>query len=264
MRRTNTVNFTTFNLTLPDSATFTFTTSSLTSPNAIRITISPSSDWKMPYHWHPSEIYATVPPQAAACERLTCRSGTLQVYIAKGPDGYSQVGPAGMSLQFVPGERIAWHRPKNSAKVPLIVDLMADHVLWRNICSAILDRDIFPRLASTPWWLKALFAIVAAVPPWKNKLLSVMLWIQLQSIYFAHDFHVYHGYVGVTWPWLALPFGSRPPQWAKRLQLQSTFLIARVVMAIAYWTGTLLLGMKGEYAEYTPSDGGGVEKPWVS
>ncbi|RYP45732.1 hypothetical protein DL768_007973 [Monosporascus sp. mg162] len=248
MHRTNTVTFTTFNLPLPDGATFTFTASSPTSRNAIRITISPSSDWKMPYHWHPSEIHATVPPQAAACERLTCRS----------------VGPAGMSLQFVPGQRIAWHRPKNNAKVPLIVDLVADHVLWRNICSAILDRDIFPRLASTPWWLKALFAIVAAVPPWRNKLLSVMLWIQLQSIYFAHDFHMFHGYVGVTWPWFAVPFGSRPPLWAKRLQLQSTFLIARAVMTIAYWTGTLFLGMKGEYAEYTPSDGGGVEKPWVS
>ncbi|KAF2489112.1 hypothetical protein BU16DRAFT_173249 [Lophium mytilinum] len=80
------------------------------------------------------------------------------------------------------------------------IDLVADHTIWRNICSAVLDGDIFPQLHSTPLWLKALFAILAVAPEWRNGLLGLMLWIQLQTIFYTHDFRVYHGYIPVIWP----------------------------------------------------------------
>jgi hypothetical protein len=214
----------------------------------------------MPLHWHPSENHAIA--AAAACERVSCLSGTLRVYVAQGVSGsYDKVGSTGMSVKFAPGQRVAWNRPPRPyAQLPLTVDLVADHALWRNICSAVLDRDVFPQLSSTPSWLKALFTILNVVPAWRSELLSLMLWIQLQTIFHAHDFRVYHGYVMVTWPWIARPFGSRPPVWAKRLQLQSLYFIARAVMTTAYWVGTLFLGIKGEYVEYTPSRDHGEEK----
>jgi hypothetical protein len=252
MHRTNTTNVTIFNLPFPDAATFTFPSSSPLSPNAIRIAIPPSSGWHMRLHWHPSENRAAA--ATAACERVSCLSGFLRVYVAQGLSGsYDKLGSTGMSVKFAPRQRVAWNRLKRDAQVPLTVDLVADHALWRNICSAVLDRDIFPQLRSTPLWLKALFAILAVVPSWRNGLLSLMLWIQLQTIFQAHDFHMYHGYIPVTWPWMCQPFGGRPPVWAKRLQLQSLHFIARAVMTTAYWAGTLFLGMKGEYVEYTPS-----------
>jgi hypothetical protein len=211
----------------------------------------------MPLHWHPCETANTA---VAACERVTCLSGSLHVYVAHGIFGnYDKVGFAGMSVKFAPGQRISWNLTKKIAKdpqeVPLTVDFVADHTLWRNYCStAILDRDIFPQLASTPLWLKALFAILALLPSWRNKLLSLMLSIQLQAIFFAHDFHVSHGYVPVTWPWISQPFSGRPSVWAKRLQLQSMLFIARaVILTAAYYAGTLFLGMRGEYLEYTPT-----------
>jgi hypothetical protein len=109
---------------------------------------------------------------------------------------------------------------------------VASHALWRNVCSAILDRAVFPQLASTPLWLKVLFAMLAVVPSRRDRLLDVMLWIQLQVIFAAHDTHLYHGCVPVTWLWL-MPF-SNVPDWARRWQVQSYYVIARVVMTVAY------------------------------
>ena len=210
----------------------------------------------MPLHWHPSENRAAT----AACESVNCLSGSLHVYITQGISGGSDRVGSKLSVRFAPGQRVAWNPARDAEKILLTLNLVADHALWRNICSAVLDRDIFPRLASTPLWLRALFAALTVVPSWRNKLLSLMLWIQLQTIFLAHNFHMDHGYVQVTWPWIAQPFGGQPPVWAEKLEIASLYFIARVVMTAAYWTGTLLLGMKGEYAEYTPIRGHESEK----
>jgi hypothetical protein len=181
-------------------------------------------------------------------------SGSLVVYTTIGTSGGGHtIGSKGMTVRFKPGQRVAWCRLNADSHTQLTVDLVADHILWRNICSAVLDGDMFPRLASTPWWLKALFAILVVMPLWRNALLRFMLWIQLQVIFLAHDFHVYHDYVPVIWPWILQPFGGQPPDWARQLQMQSFYVIAKAVMTTAYWTGRLFLGMKGEYVEYTPS-----------
>ncbi|KAF2434150.1 hypothetical protein EJ08DRAFT_646604 [Tothia fuscella] len=253
MQRTNTTNTATFDLPLPEKATFVFKSSPPSSPNTIHITISPSGTWRMPYHWHPSETANTT---VAACQRVTCLSGYLHVYVASGiSSNYDELGFEGMTVNFAPGERISWDLSETGTdhqQVPPTAELVADHTLWRNYCGAILDKDIFPQLASTPTSLKVLFAFLDFLPLWRTKLLNLMLSIQLQAIFFTHDFHVYHGYIPVTWPWISQPFGGRPPAWAKRLQLQSMVLMARTVMMTAYYTGTLFLGMKGDYPEYTP------------
>lgn len=177
--------------------------------------------------------------------------------------GYNVTGSTGLSKTFEPGLWVLWYRPKLNAQISLTVDLVADHTLWRNVCSATLDKAIFPDLASTPVWIKGLFALLAFIPSWREQLLNPMLWMQLQTIYFSHDFHVYHGRIPVTWPWLAQPFGGRAPAWAEHLQLQSLYIISRVVMTSAYWFGRLFLGMKEEYREYTPSGAHRDEKSQI-
>ena len=244
MSRSDTRDITTFNLPFPDAATFPFLPPSI-NPLAsnIRITVPESSRWYMPLHWHPYE------GRVATCKKITCQSGFFRVHLAQGLASWNELGSTGKTVNLAPSQRVAFYRDASGPNDPLTVILEADHVLWRNICSAILDRDIFPELDTTPFWIKAMFTLL---PFGRDALLSMMLQIQLLTIFAHHGVHLYHGYISVTWPWTAQPFGGRPPDWAKRLQLQSLYLIARVVMAASYRIGRVLLGMRGQYDEYTP------------
>lgn len=238
-----------FELPAPREATFTFIPPSPTFPNEIRIALPAQNSWRMPLHWHPAADEAGT----VGCQRVTCASGRLLVSTVAGTSGGGlRVGSRGMTVEFQPGQRVSWSAPPDRDPVALTVILMADHVLWRNICSAVLDKDIFPQLASTPFWLKGLFALLRPVPSWRNRLLDAMLWFQLHAIFAAHDFHIYHGRIPITWLWMYQPFGGDPPEWAKKFNVRSMYVISKVVMKGAYWTGRLLMGMKGEYAEYTP------------
>ena len=258
MHRSNTTELITFTLPFPDAVTFTFLVPSPSSPvtsrNAIRITIPPDSKWRMPLHWHPSEHYSDTVSNFG-CEQINWISGFIVIYVgSRNGSNYHKAGQGGMKTKISPDDQVGWGRDRsreNGAEFPLEAELVASHALWRNMCGAIRDRAIFPRLASTPWWLKVLFAILAALAPsWRERLLDLMLWIQLQAIFVAHDTYLYHGRIPFTWPWLMT--WSRPPDWAKSWQAKSFYVIAWVVMAVIYWAGTLLLGMKGEYVEYTP------------
>lgn len=249
MNRTNTTSLTTFTLPFPEAASFDFDVSpKSTNLNAIHITIPPLSTWRMRLHRHPSETQVSHP--TPACQSVTSISGPLRIVMGPGLGGWNKTGRAGLSKTFEPGLWVAWYRPRHDAQTPLTVLLVADHILWRNICSATLDKAIFPKLSSTPFWLRSLFALLAFAPSWRERLLDLMLWAQLQTIFFEHDFHLYHGFIPVAMPWVASqPFGGRAPDWAKRLQLRSLYFISRVVMTSTYWVGRLFFGMKGEYEE---------------
>ena len=253
MQRTNTTSLTSFTLPSQDEVTFIFKPTGESPPHTIRIALPPSSNWIMPYHWHPSySQYSTFSSNTTPCQCVTSLEGHLHVSIVHGiSGGLDRLVGAGTNVDLKPDERVSWDRAFDDTK-PLTVELVADQTLWRNVCSAVLDREIYPQLSSTPFWLKALFGILAPSPSLRNKLLNLMLRAQIKTIFFAHDFHTSHGYVPVTWPWIMRPFGGRPPPWAERLQLRSLLFIAWMVMAINYWISTLLLGMKGEYVEYTP------------
>jgi hypothetical protein len=79
---------------------------------------------------------------------------------------------------------------------------------------------------------------------------------QVQMMYFAHDFRMYHGSFGFLYLWLLThPFGSkRPPNWVFTIEWWSISLISVVTHSICYWSGRLFLGMKAEYLEYTPGN----------
>lgn len=259
MHRTDTTDFATFTLPFPEAAIFDFTAPPSSTPlNAIRITIPPGSTWRMPLHRHPSEIHRT--KATAACHSVTSFSGPLYICWGRGLFLGNLTGGTGVSKTFEPGLWVAWSRWEDKASTPLTAILIAEHVLWRNICSAIIDRDIFSTLTSTPFWLKGLFALLAFVPSWKARMLNVMLWTQLQTIFYAHDFHLYHGHIPLVSLWMCWQiWPDRPPRWVERLTLRSLQVTSRVVMTSAYWIG-LFLGMKGEYEEYTPRGEHGREK----
>ena len=160
-------------------------------------------------------------------------------------------------MSFQPGQRMGFNcsrrdRHTRASLENLTVALDADPVLWRNVCSATLDRDLYPNLASTPYWLKALFAFLALLPRWRELFLSGILWVQIQAMFYAHDFHLYHGHVPLARPWTAQPIGGRAPMWAYRAQAWSMRAISRVVMAACYWGGWLFCGIRGAYEVYTP------------
>ncbi|SMR52622.1 unnamed protein product [Zymoseptoria tritici ST99CH_3D1] len=244
MKRTYTTTTDIFNLPAPNAATFDFS-----NPAHITIAIPTESQWFMPYHWHNSHLDG---------KRLRCIEGKLQLYVATiQADGrvadYSHF--CGSSWQiFDINQHVGWHRSKiASQRHPLKVEYEADQALHRNLCSAILDRDIYPRLSSTPVWIKGLFATVACIPGVKNWLLDRALGVQLEMIYYRHDFHVRHGSIWFQLPWLLLSWGhEEPPLWTEKAYVWSLIVFSGVVMGTTYWFGRLVLGMKGEYAEYSP------------
>lgn len=253
MHRTDTTSINTFQLPAPAAVTMT----SMAPPqrkltHAIHITVPHANAWRMPYHWHTSQNQ-----RHGACESVKCLSGFLYAFIAEGLFvNYTRAGSTGMKIKFAPDERVAWDRngSRKGDITPLEVEFVADQILWRNHCSATLDKDIYPQLDTTPFWMKFLFATLGAIPRWRNNMLNAILWVQLQTIFYAHNVHVYRGFIPFMWPWEYQPFGGRPPQWARRLQIGSIYFIARMVITASYWLGRLVLGMQGRYAEYTPSN----------
>ena len=207
----------------------------------------------MPKHRHPSYAKSSTISSGSAtipCRRVTVVKGRLSITCSS--QGNIS-GGTGLDVELTPDDRVAWKRRSGDNDL-LIVDLLADVILWRNICSATIDRDIFPNLASTPYWFKAFFTILAPISRYRVKLLDLIFYIQIQMIFYAHDFYVYHGTIQLHSLWLLPWIFRQAPPWVDRFELQISYIITRVVMATAYWVGKLFLGMKGEYSEYTPRE----------
>ena len=245
MDRPDTTRQTVFQLPEPKSVTFDFT-----QPDYIRVTVPPGSTWSMPLHWHHNH-------DSRRCVSVRCAGGPLRVFTAKRTGGSSDLlGSAGTQQRFEASQMIAWGRDGDgdgkADPALLIVDLEAPATLHRNVCSAVLDRELFPRLSSTPPWLRGLFALLAWLPAAQERLLACLLWVQLRTMFYTHGFHLYCGRISISWWWMAQPFGGHVPQWAKNFEWRSQEIISVIVLASCYWVGTLLLGMKAEYRQYTP------------
>lgn len=120
------------------------------------------------------------------------------------------------------------------------------------MASAIMDKDLYPHLSTTPIWIKGIFTILRIAPPAaSDRLLTALLWIQLQMTMYHHDFHKYYSYIPFALPWHVQIWAGRAPRWVYDLQNWSMWTITRVVMGSCYWFGRLALGMNGSYAEYT-------------
>lgn len=68
----------------------------------------------------------------------------------QGPEGSCEyLGGPGTEMRFKPGQGMHFNCSRRDKTTrahleTLIVSLDADPVLWRSVCSAILDRDLFP------------------------------------------------------------------------------------------------------------------------
>ncbi|PPJ55008.1 hypothetical protein CBER1_05632 [Cercospora berteroae] len=237
MHRTNTTQLTVFQWPAPTAATFTFS-----SPDTIRISIPFGSKFRIRTHWHYTDLDTS---------KLTSVSGGPVIVVFGPRDKYRNAdqtfGARGFSRSFQLDEITSWgvlyNRHSAELEELLVVDIEANTKLHRNICSAILDRDKFPRLASAPFWIKGLFILLSASSRLQEWLLEAMLRVQLQTIYCAHDYHIFHG---------RIPFDMFFVPRATELAFRSRFWVSKIVMSSCYWVGRILLGMKGEYEEYTP------------
>ncbi len=243
MQRTNTTQTTLFNLPAPASATIDFATL-----NNVRISIPKDSLWQVSSHWHS--------PEKENCRRLHLETGQFQVGYHKEPRTGGSVLGAG-DFTFRPGYWTTWSKRQDLAKETVIILTIESEGLERNVCSAILDADIFPDLATTPIWLRFLFRALRILPSARRWLVRKMCYVQLQVIRREHGCWEYHGGINALrwWQWTH-PFdvGSHPA-WTVTLQYRSQKLLSRLAQGIYYRTGTILLGMRGDYPEYNPDFG---------
>ncbi|KAF2791450.1 hypothetical protein K505DRAFT_389112 [Melanomma pulvis-pyrius CBS 109.77] len=215
--------------------------------NHLKITIPTNSNYRFPYHWH---------LQKHGCHRITCLQGKLQLYTATpyAGTGISLIS-AGNTRNLRDGDQHAWGPAQYNSSADLVVLVEVDNAdLYRNILSATLDASLFPRLASTPFWIRMLYSMLSWSPSSQDWLISALLWVQLQMMHCTHDFWGLHGSIDAPGWWLSLhPVTTRAPDWTHKIKWWSYTPISKVVQNGCYWVGRLFLGMKGEYAEYTPS-----------
>jgi hypothetical protein len=223
----------------------------LVDPNHVQVTVPAKSQWGFPIHWHTSN--------PAACSKITCLKGRLQVYTAtpfSTGDG-SESLPPGSWTKIRPGDHMSFRCHRLSADEGLVALLEVDPsqtVLLRNTYSATLDADLYPSLASTPYWVRLLYLMLQYSPQAQRNLTAKLLWVQVQMMRSRHDLYVRHGSVNAPYIWsLTHPLDwDTPPQWTFDILWRSYTPISKAVQGACYWAGRLLLGMKAEYAEYTP------------
>jgi hypothetical protein len=240
MQRTNTTTTTLFTLPPPASATCNFST-----PNNICITIPETSIWRVPSHWHS--------PDKENCLLLHTEAGEFQVSFHKQPRTGGVVLGAG-NYKFKPGYWTGWSRKQGSPKETVVNLVVEREGLERNICSAVLDAEIFPYLATTPFWLRGIFAALILLPVARRWLVRKICYVQLQVIYREHGYWEYHGGINALrwWQWTH-PFDvGRHPAWTVSVQYRSQKLFSRLVQGFYYRIGIALLGMRGDYPEYNP------------
>lgn len=251
MHRTITTARDTFALPEPNEVTFEFPRGP-----GIVITVPKNSNWRMPLHWHYHKLDA---------RSIHCLSGRLHVEVTNDSlplrSIVVKIRPC-ESHDFHLGQLTSWRkdaaREGEDSDSELVIILMdANETLHRNICSATLDRDIFPFLTSTPLIIQLLFCLARLIKL-QHPFLQAALWIQLQMIYYAHDMHISHGDIDIFPAWfyitLLVPRCTRvwkPPPWMQRFRRWSERWISWVVMGSCSWLGKTVLGMQAEYQAYS-------------
>ncbi|KAF1961616.1 hypothetical protein CC80DRAFT_462929 [Byssothecium circinans] len=221
----------------------------------IKITVPANSGWKAPLHWHTDD--------SVACNRITALKDQL-VVTSKGPPGKGSGSEAfgpGSSHTFTPGDHHNF-RPLNEDKecVAVLEAGASQSALMRNVCGATLDADLYPTLASTPYWIQLLYIMLGFSPRARNYMVAKLLWVQIQMMRSTHDFYVEYGCINAPYLWwLAHPWhwDGREPRWTYEIMWWSYYPIAMLVQGLCYWMGRLVLGMKAEYEEYMPREGSG-------
>lgn len=124
-------------------------------------------------HWHS--------PGQKICLLLHTEKGELHFGYHKEPRiGADVLGPG--NFKFKPGYWTSWARKPKKEEI-VVLSVVQDEGLYRNICSAILDAEKCPYLRTTPLWLRGVFAALNLLPTARKWLVEWILYIQLQGIY---------------------------------------------------------------------------------
>ena len=236
-------------LTLPPPATATF---DFSTPHGILIKIPVGSTWQVPSHFHS--------PDQENCLLLNTESGESWVEFHKEPrTGGVDMGT--VTFKFWPGYWTSWGRDKKCTKDTVVRLAVKSDALQRNICGSILDADKYPHLKTTPSWLRWVFALLKVWPAAKSWLVKKLCYIQSQVIYKHHGHWEYHGGINTLSWWQAThPFDiGDHPEWTVKVQFKSQRVFSRIIQGFYYHLGTWCLGMRGDYPEYNPHFGEGIE-----
>lgn len=216
-------------------------------PENLKITLAAgTSRWCFPPHWHLLHH---------GCHGITSAQGRLLLSSAT-PYGGSgtESSPPGSRIAIRRGDYHSWSS-ENPAQELIALLESEDEMLYRNAISAILDADRFPFLSTTPFWIRVLYYSLAFSPAAQKAMIDKLLWIQLQMMYYTHDLGIWYGSIHAPFIyWITHPFRplERPPNWVYDVEWRSIFAISKAIQSPCYWFGTLFLGMKAEYVEYTP------------
>lgn len=223
-----------------------------TNGNQMYVTVPMKSRWLCEYHWHTDD---------SSCKRITYVKGGRYSRVlgdnSKPPDFFDteELGP-GESFDFAPHHCHSWwtdpSRKDDEKGMDIITLFESDAAFYRNICSAILDANKYPSLRTTPLWLRLLFLSLGWFPSTRERLVSIMLWVQLQFIHETHHRRTHHGDLSLAIWWRVFKPDGVPPTWVLRLDHYyirgKSFVVHRACAFVGRWC----LGMKGRYPEYTP------------
>lgn len=223
----------------------------------IKITIPANSGWKAPLHWHSDG--------PTASNRIIPLKNKLSLIFSKTP-GYGgiKIFDPGFWVEFTPSDHhLFCPCPGDEDKecVAILEAAASQSALTRNVCGATLDANLYPTLASTPYWIRLLYSMLGSHPRAQSYMVAKLLWVQIQMIRSTHDFYVEeYGCIDVPslW-WKTHPYhwDGREPRWTNQIRWWSFGPINMVVQGLCYWIGRLVLGMRAEYEQYMPRERSG-------
>ncbi|KAI5369154.1 hypothetical protein Slin14017_G000330 [Septoria linicola] len=145
MRRTETSATQQLSISLPDAVTFDFSRAPL-----LKVTIPATSTWSFKSHWHHKVVDVS---------RGLCVQGRIQLSTQDFQNDRSVVKSCGRGSKFVFETGQFIYLGSSNMKQDAVMEVVANETLHRNICSAILDADIYPELDTTPLPIKLLFSL---------------------------------------------------------------------------------------------------------
>lgn len=124
--------------------------------------------------------------------------------------------------------------------------------LQHQVCSAVQDAEMYPKLCSTPAWIRLGLVLLrrgtsAMTYDWA---VQRLLLVQIRAIFSGRDYLERHGtFTGLRW--LFFP----PPRWVQKFEAWSQRAISKAVLRLNLWLGVSVLGIKGWYPEYELVEG---------
>lgn len=122
--------------------------------------------------------------------------------------------------------------------------------LDHQVASAVQDAEVYFKLCSTPLWLRLLYSATCVVSPARASWLARrVLWVQLRTIFLAHDTAEHRGNT-MFCKLLRIYYMMVEPDWLVEYCTRDEHYKAKQQLRFNSFLGHMFLGMKSEYPEY--------------